>query len=153
MSHSLQYHGLQHTRLLRPPLSPGVCSDSCPLSRWSYLTISPSVDPFPFYLQSFPASGSSFQWPRVFFFALGGQSTGASASASILPMNIQGSFPSGFTDLILQSKGSPAPQFKSISFYVLSPLFGPTLTLIHDNWKNHSFDNMELSQQSNITAF
>ena len=79
------------------------------------------------------------------FFASGGQSTGVSASASVLAMNIQDSFPLGLTGLIsLLSKGlsrvSPIPQFKSINSSALSFLYSPTLTSIHDYWKNHSFD-------------
>jgi len=72
-------HGLQHTRLLCPPLSPRVCSNSCPLSRWCYLTISSSTAPFSFCLQSFPASGS---FPMCQLFASDGQSIGNSASAT-----------------------------------------------------------------------
>ena len=74
-------HGLQHTRLPCPSVSQGVCSNSCPLSQWCHPTISSSVTPFPPCLQSFPASGS-FQMSQ--FFTSGGQSTGASASASVL---------------------------------------------------------------------
>ena len=87
MSDSLWLHGLQHVRLLCPPLSPRVCSNSCPLSWWCHPTISSSVTPFSSCPQSFPASGSFLViWP----FASGGQSIGASASA--LPVNIQGWF-------------------------------------------------------------
>ena len=116
--------GLQHTGLPCPPLSPGVCSNTCPLSWWCYLTISSSVIPFSTCLQSFPVSGSFLMSQ---FFASGGQTIGvlasasvllmnqlyasgdqiigASASASILPMNVQDWFPSGFTGLMsLQSK-------------------------------------------------
>ena len=100
---SLKLHGLQHARLPFPSLSPGVCSDSCPLSQWCYPTISSSVIPFSFCLQSFPASGSL---PMSWLFTSGGQSTTASVSASILPMNSQAWFPLGLTGLIsLQSKG------------------------------------------------
>ena len=96
-------HGLQHVRLPCPSLSSRVCSNSCPLSQWCYLTISFSAAPFSFCLQSFPASGS---FPMSQFFTSNGQSIGASASASVLPMNIQGWFPLGLTGLIsLQSKG------------------------------------------------
>ena len=102
VSNSLRSQGLQHTRLLCPPLSPGVYSNSCPLSWWCYLTISSSDSPFSFCLQSFPASGS---FPKSWHFTSGGQSTGASAWASVLPVNIQGCFPLGWTDLILQFKG------------------------------------------------
>ena len=78
MSNSLWPHGLQHTRLLCHPLSPRVCSNSCPLSQWCYLTISSSTTPFSFCLQSFPASGS---FPMCQLFASDGQSIGNSASA------------------------------------------------------------------------
>ena len=115
----------------RPSPTPGVCSKSCPSSWWCHPTISSSVVPFSSCLQSFPSI-------RVFsndqFFALGGKSIGVSASASVLPMNIQDWFSLGWTALIsLQSKGlsesSPMPQFKSIKFSVLSFLcflYGPT---------------------------
>ena len=82
--------------------SPGVCSNSRPLSRWCYPTISSSVIPFSSCLQSFPASGSFLM---SWLFISGGQSIGASASASVLPVTIQGWFPLGLTGLIsLQSK-------------------------------------------------
>ena len=98
--------------------------------------------PFSSCLQSFLASGS-FQTSQLF--TSGGQSIGVSALASVLPMYIQDWPPLGWTGWIsLQSKGlsesSPAPQFKIINFSVLSFLCSPTLTSIHDYWKNHSFD-------------
>ena len=103
MSDSLQPHGLQHARPSCPSPTPRVYSNSCPLSRWCHPTISPSVIPFSFCPQSFPASGS---FPMSQFFTSGGQSIGVSASASVLPMNIQEWFPLGWTDWIsLQSKG------------------------------------------------
>ena len=90
----------------RPPClspTPGIYPNSCPLSRWCHLTISSSVIPFSSRLQSFPASGS-FQMSQ--FFAWSGQSIGVSASASVLPVNIQDWFPLGWTGWIsLQSKG------------------------------------------------
>ena len=96
-------HGLQHTRLPCPSPTPGVYSNSCPLSRWCHPTISSSVVPFSSHLQSFPASGS-LQMSQ--FFPLGGQTIGVSASTSVLPMNIQDWFPLGWTGWIaLQSKG------------------------------------------------
>ena len=106
-------------------------------------------------MKSFPASGS---FPMSYFFASGGQNIGISASVSVLPMNIQGWFPLGLSGWIsLQSKGvstvSPTPQFKSINSLALSFLYGPTLTSIHDYWKNHSFDLMDLCWQSNVSAF
>ena len=89
VSNSLRPHGLQHTRLPCPSLSPSVCSNPCPLSCWCHPNISPSVAPSSYRLQSFPASGS-FSVSQVF--TSGGQSIGASASASVLPVNIQGDF-------------------------------------------------------------
>ena len=102
MSDSLQPHRLQHSRPPCPSPTPGVYSNSCPLSWWCHPTISFSVIPFSSCLQSFPAS-ESFQMSQ--FFESGGQSIGLSASASVLPMNIQGWFPLVRTGWIsLQSK-------------------------------------------------
>ena len=101
---TLQSHELQHTSLSCPSLSPRVFSNSWPLSWWWYLTISSSAVPFSFCLQSFSASRT---FPKSWLFAWGNQDTGASASASVLPMNIQDSFPLGLTGLILLSKGLP----------------------------------------------
>ena len=111
--------------------------------------------PLLFCLQSFPASGS---FPMNRLFTSGGQSIGASASASVLPANIQGGFPLVLNGLIsLQSKDSqesfPAPQVKGISSSVLSLFYCPALTSVHDNHKNHSFDNTDLYWQSNVSAF
>ena len=137
MLDSLQPHELQHARPPSPSPTPGVYSNSCPLSLWCHPTISPSVIPFSSCPQSFPASGS-FQMSQLY--ATDGKSIGVSASASVLPMNIQSWFPLGLTGLIsLLSKGpkesSLAPQFESISSLALSLLYGPTLTSIHDYWK------------------
>ena len=82
VSNYLQSYRLQHARLLCPPLSPGVCSNSCPLNWWCYLTVSSSVTLFCFCLQSFPASKS---FPMSWLFTSGGQNIGASALASVLP--------------------------------------------------------------------
>ena len=99
---TLRLNGLQHARLPYPSPSPRICSNSCPLSWWCPPTILSFFIPF-FFLQSFPASGF---FPVSQFFPLGGQSIGVSALASVLPMNIQGWFPLGLTNLIsLQSKG------------------------------------------------
>ena len=118
------------------PLSPRVCSNSCPLCQWCYPTISSSVIPFS-CPQSFPASGS---FPMSWLFVKGSHSIGASASASVLPMNIQVWFPLGLTSLIsLQPKSlesSSAPQFEGINSLVPSLLYGSTLTSLHDYWKN-----------------
>ena len=103
MSDSLQHHGLQHARFPCPLPSPGVCSDTCPLNWWCHSTISSSVTSFSSCLQSFPASGF---FPMSQLFTSGGQSIGASASASVLPTKIQGWFPLGLTCFIsLLSKG------------------------------------------------
>ena len=103
VSDSLQPHGQQHTRLPCPSSFPIVCSNSCPLSRWCHPTNSFSVIPFSSCLQSFPGSGA---FPMSQLFSSGGQSIEASASASVLPVNIQNWFPLGLTGFIsLQSKG------------------------------------------------
>ena len=135
VSDSLRTHELQHAR--PPCLSPvpSACSNSCPLSRWCHPTISFSVVPFSFCLQSFPASGS---FSMIWLFTSGDQRIGASASASVLPMNIHGWFPLELTGLTsLQSKGlsrvySLINEFKSINSSALSFLYSPTLTSIHD---------------------
>ena len=97
MSNSLQPHGLQHARSPCPSTTPRVYSNSCPLSRWCHPAISSSVVPFSSCPQSLPASGS---FPMSQLFASGGQSIGVSASASVLPMNIQDWFPFGWTGWI-----------------------------------------------------
>ena len=130
VSDSLRPPGLQHSRLPCPSPTPRVYSSSCPLSQWCHPTISSSAIPFSSCLQSFPASGS---FPMSQFFASGGQSIGVSASAAVLPMNIQDWFSLGWTGWI-------SPQFKSIKSLALGFLYSPTLTSIHDHWKNHSFD-------------
>ena len=134
LSDSLQPHGLQHSRLPCPSLSLRAYSSSCPLSWWSHSTISSSVIPFSSYLRSFPASGS-FLISRLF--ASSGQSIGASASASVLPMNIQGWFPLGLTGLIsLLSKGlSRVFSNTSLKASVLQCsafLYGSNLISIHN---------------------
>ena len=125
-------------------------------SQCCHSTIIFSVIPFSSHLESFLASGSILTGQ---FFPSSGQSIGASTSASVLPMNIQDWSPLGLSGLIsLQPKGlsrvfSPIPQFKSISSLALSLLYSPTLTAIHDYWKNHSFDQMDLCWQSNVSVF
>ena len=141
LSDSLQPHGLQHARPHCPSPTPGACSNSYPSSRWCHPTISSSLIPFSSRLQSFPASVFS----NESILRISGQSVGVSASASLLPMNIQDWFPLGWTGWIfLQSKNSqesfPTPQFKNTNSSVLSFLYSLSLTSIHDYWKNHSFD-------------
>ena len=155
MSDSLPPCGRQHTRFPRPSPSPRTCSSSCSSTQWCHSTIPSSVVPFSSCFQSSPASGS-FLMSRLF--ASGGQSIGASASASILPMNIQDWFPLGLTGLIsLHSKGISRVisniTFKSIHSSALSFPYGPTLTSTHDYWKNHSFDSVDICCQSDISTF
>ena len=151
---TLRPHVLQLSRLPCPSPNPGACSNSCPSSQWYHPTISSSVIPFSSCLQSFPAEGS---FPRSQLFALSGQSIGVSASASVLPMNIQGWFPLGLSDLVLfQSKGiSRVFSNTTVQKYRLfgAKLYSPTLTSMYDYWKNQSFDYMYLWQQSNVSAF
>ena len=97
MSASLWPHGLQNARLLCPSPTSGAYSNSCPPSQWCHSTTSSSVGPFSSCLQSFPTSGS---FPMSQFFASVSQNIGASASASVLPMNTQDSFPLGWTGWI-----------------------------------------------------
>ena len=137
MSDSLRPHGLQPARLLSPPLSPTVFSNLCPLSQWCYLTILSSPAPFSFCLQSFPESES---FPRSWFFISGGQGIGGSASALVLPMNIQGWFPLGLTVLIsLQSRGLSSvfssTTIQKHEFFSYQPSLW-SLTSIHDYWKD-----------------
>jgi len=127
MSDSLRPHRLQHTRLPCPSPTPRACLNSCPSSQWCHPIISSSDVPFS-CLQSFPASGS---FPMSQFFTLGGQSIGASTSASVFSMNIQDWFPLGLTGLIsLQSKE-------------LSRVFSNTTV------QNHQFFGVQLSLWSN----
>ena len=126
VSDSLWPHGLQHARLPCPSPSPGVCSNSCPLSQWCHPTISSSVVPVSSRLQSFPASGA---FPMTQLFASGGQRIGA--LASVLPMTIQDWFPLAQTGLIsLQSKGL-SRVFSNITVQK-HQFFGPQLSL----WSN-----------------
>ena len=95
-------------------------------------------------------------FPSIRVFASGGQSIGASAST--LPMNIQGWFPLGLTGFISwlfrdSQESSPTPQLESINSLALSLLYGPTLTSICEYWKNYSFDCMHLCRQSDVSAF
>ena len=144
MSGSLRPHGLQHARLPCPLPIPGAYSDSCASSRWCHPTISSSVIPLSSCLQQFPASES---FPMSQFFTSDGQSIGisASTSGSVLPVNIQDWFPLGWTGWTSsQSKWLSRVFFnttvQNIISSVLSFLYDPVLTSIHDYWKNHSFD-------------
>ena len=129
-------HRLQYTSLPCPSPTPGACSSSCLFSRWCHPAISSSVVPFS-RLQSFTASGS---FPVSQFFASGGQSIGASVSASVLPMNIQYWFPLALTGLIsLLCKGLSRvfsnTTVQKHQFFGAELSFSPSLTSIHDYWK------------------
>ena len=138
VSDSLQPHELQHARLPCPSPTPGAYSNSCTLSPWYHLTISSSVVPFSSHLQSFPAAGS---FPVSQIFTSGGQSIGVSASTTVLPMNTQDWLPLGWTGWIsLQSKGLSRVFSNTTVQKHQFFLYNPTLTSIHDYWKNHSFD-------------
>ena len=142
VTQSLWPQGLQHSRPPCPSPTPRVYPNPCPLSQWCHPTIPSSVTPFSSCPQSFPAS-ETFQMSQLF--SPGSQSIGVSASTSVLPMNTQDWSPLGWTGWIsLQSKGLsrgfPTPQLKSINSSMLNFLYSPTLTSIHDYWKNHSLD-------------
>ena len=149
MSNSLWPYRLQHARLPCPSPYPGVRSNLCPLNRWCHPIISSSAALFSSGLQSFPTS-RSFLMSQLF--TSGGQSIGASASASVLLMNIQGWFPLGLTGLIsLLSKGlSRVFSNTTVQKHQFLLLYGPILTCIHDYWKNHSFDYMDLCWQISL---
>ena len=142
VSDSLRPHESQHARPPSPSPTPGVHSESRPLSQWCHPAISSSVVPFSSCPQSLPASESS---PMCQLFAGGGQSTGVWALASFFPKKSQGWSPSEWTGWIsLQSKGL-SRVFSNTTVQkhhssVLSFLHSPTLTSIHDHWKNHSLD-------------
>ena len=142
VSDSLRPHGLQHARPPCPSPTPRVYSNSSPLSQWCHATISSSVVPFSSRLPSFPASGS-FQVSQ--FFPSSGQSIAVSASTSVLPINIQNSFPLGWTGWIsLQSKG--LSRVFSNTIVQKHQLFGAQLSLYSNShiytWllENHSLN-------------
>ena len=145
MSDSLWLHGLQHARL---PCPSPTRRDTQTHVHWisdaiqlSHLLWPPSLALNFSQHQSFPVSQ---------LFSLGGWRL---ASASPLPMNIQGWFPLGLTGPRDSQESSPAPQFESVNSLALSLLYGPTLTSIPDCWKNHSFDYTDLCRQSDVSAF
>ena len=143
VSNSLQPHGLQHARLPCWSPTPGACSKPCPLSRWCHPTISSSVIPFLLLPSIFPSIrqglfqwvSSSYQVARVLEFQLQHQSFQWTPRAD-LKDGLVGS-PCSPRD---SQQSSPTPQFKSTNSSVLSFLYGPTLTFIHDYRKNQSFD-------------
>ena len=134
MSNSLWPHELQHARPPCPSPTPGVHSNSCPSSQWCHPAISSSVLPFSSCPQSLPAS-ESFPMSQLF----------TNLSFSIIPSKKHPglvSFRMDWLDLLAGqgTESSPTPQFKNINSSALSFLHSPTLTSIHDHWKNHSLD-------------
>ena len=145
VSDSLPPHGLQHTRFPCPSPTPRTCSDSCPSSRWCPPNISSSLIPFSSCSQSFLSLES---FPMSQLFPSDGQSIGAAASASVLPMTIQSCCP-----LLVWSpcclkgsqESSSEPQFENINYLALSLLDSSTLTSIHDYQKNQALTIWTLS--------
>ena len=151
MSDSLRPHRLQHTRPPCPSPTPGVYSDSCPLSQWCHPTISSSVIPFFSWLQSFLASGS---FPVSQLLTSGSQSTRALVSTSDLPMNIQDWFPIALTDLILMSEGlSRVSSSNPGSILRRSAFFTVQLSHLYLTAGKTSFDSTDLCWQSDVSAF
>ena len=149
MSNSLRPHGLQHASLPCPSSTPRACSNSGPQVGDAIQPSHPVV-PFSSCFQSFPASECFLM---IQFFTSHGESIVASASASVLLMNSQDWFPLGLSGWIsLQSKGLSRVFSKSINS-ALSFLYSPTFTSIHDHWKTHSLDEMDLCWQGNVSAF
>ena len=152
-SNPLQSHELQHSRLLCLSRSPRICSNSCPLRWWCYLTISSTVFPFSpaFNLSQhqdlFQWVGSSFQVARVL-----------EVQHQYFQWIVRVDF---LCDWLIWSpccprnseESSPALQFKSINFSVLSFLYGSTFTSVHDYRKNHRFDYMDHCLQNDVSAF
>ena len=133
-------HESQHTRTPCPSPTPGVHSDSRPSSQWCHPAISSSVVPFSSCPQSLPASES---FPVSQLFTWGGQRTGVSALASVLPMNTQDWSPLGWTDLLAVQgtlKSLLHTTLQKHQFFGTQLSYGPTLTSIDDYWKNHRLD-------------
>ena len=148
---TLQTNGLQHTRLLSP--SPGASSNSYPLSRWCHPTILSSIVPFFSCLQSFSAkwyfsneSALHISWPKCLRFSI----SPSNEYSGLISFRID-----RFNVLAAQGalESSATPQFKSTNSSALGFLYGPTLTSIHDYWKDHSLNYTGLCQQSDVFAF
>ena len=144
MRNSLWPHGLQHTRLRCPSPSPRVCSNSCPLSQWCHPTFSSSIDPFLPSLNLsqhqglFQCVGSSHQVAKVLELQFHHQSFNEYSELISFRIDLLSSqYPCCPKE---SQESSSTPQVRSISSLVLGFLYGPTLTSIHDYWKNHSFD-------------
>ena len=156
MFHSLGPHGLQHSRLPCPSLSPGICSNSCSLKQWCHPTSHPLLSPSPPAALNVSQHQGLFQWVGS-----------PHQVAKVLELQLQHqSFQCVFrVDFLYHwliwspccsrdsEESSPAPQFESINSLVLSLLHCPTLTPIHDYWKNHSLEYADLCWQSDVSAF
>jgi len=150
MSNSLQSHRLQHARLLCPPLSPWVHSDSCWLSQWYYLTISFSTCPLLLLPSVFPRisvfsseSPLHIKWQKYC----------SLCSSNNLSSEYWGLFSFKINWFDLLAVQSPSPQFENISSLALNLLYGPTLTSVHDYRKSNSFDSRDLSRQGDVSVF
>ena len=158
VSDSLQPHESHHARPPCPSLSPGVHSNSHPSRQWCHPAISSSVAPFSSWPQSFPASGS---FPMSQLFTSGGQSIGASASASVLPMHIQGWFSLGLTGWISLKSKRLSRVFSNTTiqkhqFFIAQFLYSPTLTSHIHTWllgKNIALTRWTFGWQNNVSAF
>ena len=158
MSDSLWPHESQHARPPCPLPTPEVHPNSCPSSQWCHPAISSSVVPFSSCPQFLPASGSRgetneltlhMRWPKFWSFSFSISPSNEHPKLISFRMGLVGS-PCSPRD---PQESSPTPQLKSINSSVLSFLYSPTLTSILDHWKNHSFDQMDLCWQSNVSAF
>ena len=141
------------TSACQPSLSiptPGTYTNSYSFHQCCHTTVLSSIGPFSSPLQSFPASGS---FPISQFLASDSQSIGVSASASVLPMNIQCWLVWSPCSPGDSQESSPTPQLKSISPLALILLYGPSLIFVHGQWQNHSFDYMYICRQSDVSAF
>ena len=145
---------LQHTRLPCPSLFPRVCSNSCSLGWWYLPTISSSVVPFSYCLQSFPASGSfssnsvlPIRWPKYWSFSLSPSNEYSGLIFFMIDwfdlLAVRGTLKS-----LVQHRSSKGSILQHSSLFCC-----PAITSVHDYWKNHSFDYKDLYWQSNISAF
>ena len=154
MSDSLKPYELLYARLPCPLVSPWVCSNSCPLTRWCHPTISSFVAPFSSCPQSFPASRS---FPMCQLIVSGGQLLELHPTASVVPMNIWGWFTLGLTGLIpLLSKGLlrvfSNTSVQKHQFFSAQPSLRSFIS-IHDYWKNYSLDFVDFCQLIDVSAF
>ena len=150
MSDSLWHQGLQHVRLLYPPLFPGVCSDSCQLSWWCYLTISSAVTPlllpsiFPSIRVFSNESVLRIRWPKYWSFSISPSHT----YSGLISFRID-----WFDLLAVQGTFNSLLQHHNLKVLILQTFFMVQLTSIHDYLKSHSFDYVALCWQSDISGF